>query len=135
MHFVIDRGVYFAMTNSLVRRAPKRLVPTRQDACRCRSRQAVLEDRVFRQPGPFAVALCYRETMGLNAAALQRLATGSARQAPLHGERAASIGAAGDDAEIGARLFQLLRKHMRPSSARTLKLAFVIADDALHALL
>ena len=48
----------------------------------------------------------FAETTGLNAAALQRLATGSARQAPLHGERAASIGAAGDDAEVGARLLE-----------------------------
>jgi hypothetical protein len=33
----------------------------------------------------------------------------SAGQAPLHGVRPAGIGAGGDDAEIGARLFQRLR--------------------------
>jgi hypothetical protein len=39
----------------------------------------------------------------------ERAATGSARQAPLHGERAASIGPAGDDAEVGARLLERVR--------------------------
>src|SRR5262245_20781832 len=35
--------------------------------------------------------------------------TGSARQAPLHSLHAAGIGAAGDDAEVSARLFERLR--------------------------
>ena len=34
------------------------------------------------------------------------MSTALAGQAPLHGVRAAGIGAAGDDAEVGARLFQ-----------------------------
>ena len=49
----------------------------------------------------------------------ERAATGSARQAPLHRVRAAGIAAAGDDAEVGARLPEAhARSHLGQRTAQ-----------------